>query len=328
MPIPKNTAHDIPFALIKSSDGSILTGASILAFRCLDGGLQQSVAGTISELGNGQYLFQGAAADFNADFTTGLLFKGDNAVPVHVVLQMTYFRKDTEYNIPFLLINASTSLGLTGASPVGVRCLDGEGQESVSGSFVERGNGQYVFQATVEDFAAEDIVGFLITATNAIPVHIIIDLLESYTTTSVLTDTPASVLAHYITGLSLMTVPSVTGDWPLYINYLPDTPDELGAIYDTTPIKDGRAMRGGGVVQHYGVQIVIRAEDPPTGWDKCNILAGQMDTVHKAQTILNGNTYTIHNVSRSGGINYLGEEPGTKRRNVFSVNFLTAISKQ
>jgi hypothetical protein len=327
MPIHKNTAHDVPFALVNSLTGEALTGASVTAYRCLDGGVQTGCAGSVTELGNGQYLFEGAAADFNADYTSGLLFVASNAVPVHVTFQMTYFRKDTTYNIPFLLLNVNTSQGLTGATPSGVKCLDGEAQVAVSGAFVERGRGQYVFQATTVDFGAEDIAGFLITATNAVPVHLIIDLLESYAPTTVLTDTPAAVLANYVTGLALMTVPSANGSWPLYISNMPDAPNNLGAIYNTTPSKDARSMEGGGIIQHYGVQIGIRCSVEETGWDKCNVLAGQLAAVHNAETILNGDTYTIHNVSIIGGVNSLGKETGTKRRNMFTMNFLVDISK-
>ena len=327
MPIHKNTAHDVPFALVDSRDGSAVIGASVTAYRSLDGGVQQSAAGSVVELGNGQYVFEGVAADFNASYTTGLLFMATEVVPVHVVLQMTYFRKDTTYNIPFLLINVNSSEGLIGATPSGVRCLDGGAQQAVSGTFIERGNGQYVFQATEVDFNAEDIVGFLITASGAVPVHLIIDLLESYSATDVLTDTPASVIANYITGMALMTVPSASGDWPLYVSNLPDQPDSAGAVLNTTPVKDGRAMQGGGIVQHYGVQITVRSLDEEIGWDKCNILAGQLAAVHNAETILNGDTYIIRNVTMVGGVNSLGVEPGTKRRRVFTMNFLTDISK-
>jgi len=327
MPIPKNIAQDIPFAIVNVSDGTVLTGATVTAYRVLDGGVQASASGSVVEVGNGQYVFEGLAADFNADYTSGLMFISVDGVPIHIIMQLTYFRKNTAYNIPFMLIDTITSEGLTGATPTGKRCLDGGSQENVSGTFIERGNGQYVFQAVADDFNADNMVGFLITATGAIPVHFIIDLLESYTETSVVTDTPAAILANYLTGLALMTVPSVEGSWPLYISHMPDQPDLAGAIYNTTPIKDGRAMQGGGIIQHYGVQIIIRSKDEETGWDKCNILTGQLSSIHNAETILNGDTYTIHNISIMGGVNSLGMEPGTKRRYVFTMNFLTSISK-
>jgi hypothetical protein len=302
----------------------------VSAYRTLDGAAQESAGGLVTELGNGQYLYEGVAADFNANFTTALLFTAADSIPVHVLLQMQYFRKDTAYNIPFLLINVNTSQGLTGATPAGKRCLDGGGQESVAGSFTELGNGQYVFEATVADFDADDIVGFLITATNAVPLHIIIDLLESYSPTALTGDTPATIVAAYLTGLALMTVPSAAGDWPLYISFLPDGPGiahNAGAIYNTTPIKDGRWLKTGAVFQHYGIQIMLRATSEEAGWDKCKTLAGQLDAVANNDVIVSGTTYRLHNISRVGGINSLGEEPGTKRRRLFSMNFMAAIAE-
>jgi len=327
MPVTKNTAHDIPFALVNATDGQPKTGASVTAYRCLDGGVQESVEGTISELGNGQYLFAGAAGDFDADFTAGFLFVATGVVPVHILMQMQYFRPDIAHDIPFLLVNINTSLGLVGASPVAYRCLDGGVQEPVTGSFAELGNGQYLFQADEEDFDANDIVGFMITATNAVPVHLVIDLLESY---DVVGDSPAAIIASYLTGVALMTVPSAGEDWPLYISYLRDeqgVKDNAGAIYNTSPVKDGRRMVAGTVLQHYGIQIIIRALIEETGWTKCNILANQLDSVVNVDVIKDGSTYRLHNVSRVGGINVLGEEMTTKRRKLFSMNFLVSLTK-
>lgn len=329
MPIHKNTAYDIPFSLVNRLTGLALTGAvaTIDGYRCLDGGLQESVSGTFSEIGNGQYLFEGLAADFNADYTTGLLFVADDAVPVHILLQMTYFRKDTAYKIPFLLINVSTSQGLLGASPSGLKCLDGSSQTSISGSFSELGHGQYLLESTTSDFGADEIAGFLITATNAVPIHLIIDLLESYTATDYVIDSPASVLATYITGQTIMTAPSAGEDWPLFISNLLDTPNNLGIIYDTTPSKDGRYMGSGEVFQHYGIEILIRSVDYETGWVKCNEIAGNLDSVTNTLVSKDDIVYKIHNVSRMGGVNSLGIEEGTKRRNMFSMNFMVSITK-
>jgi len=327
MPVIKNIAHDIPFALVNALGGQPKTGATVTAYRCLDGGVQEAVEGTISELGNGQYLFAGVAGDFNANFTAGFLFVATGAVPVHILMQMQFFRPDISYDIPFLLINVDDSLGLIGALPTAYRCLDGGVQESVSGDFVELGNGQYVFRAEEEDFDANDIVGFMITATNAVPVHLVIDLLESY---DVVGESPAAVVATYLTGVALMTVPSSAGDWPLYISYLRDeqgVKDNAGAIYNTTPVKDGRWMVDGSILQHYGIQIILRALTEETGWAKCNILANQLDSVVNVDVIKDGSTYRLHNISRMGGVNVLGEEMTTKRRKMFSMNFLVSLTK-
>jgi hypothetical protein len=331
MPVRKNAAHDIPFALVNATEGTPLTGASVTVYRVLDGGAQSVAGGSVVEKGSGQYVFEGVAADFNADYSVGFLFTASGAVPVHVLLQMTYFRKDTAYDIPFLLVDVRNSSALTGASPAGKRCLDGGAQASVTGSFVERGNGQYVFQAAVADFDADDVIGFLVTATNAVPKHLIIDLLEAYTVNPLLGDSPASVLATYLTGQALMIVPGAVGDWPLYISSLPDgdnVDDNAGAIYDTAPIKDGRYMGDGEVVNHYGIQLKIRSRTFEEGWDKMNTIAVNLDQVDRQEVTKNSVDYLIQNISRASGVTSLGiETVGTKRRNLFVLNLLMTMEE-
>jgi hypothetical protein len=330
MPLHKNIAYDIPIVLISSITGDVVIGADISVYRCLDGEIQEAGEGTISEIGNGQYVYQGNGSDFNADYTTGLLFIADGAVPVHVLFQMQYFRKDTAYDIPFLLINVNTSLPLISATPQGIRCFSRTGQENVTGTFEERGNGQYVFHATEEDFGGDEIIGFLITATDAVPLHLIIDLLEPYTATDYPTDSPASILATYMTGVSLMTPPSAGENWPLYISSLPDgdnIEDEIGAIFNTTPIKDGRDMKTGEVIEHYGIQIIIRANTEEEGWSKCNEIVSKLDSIFNIRISKGDNIYLLQSASRVGGVGCLGYEDGTKRRRLSQMEYKVSISK-
>jgi len=142
-------------------------------------------------------------------------------------------------------------------------------------------------------------------------------------------DTPASILATWIVGVELMSAPSAGDDWPLFISYLPDginVDDNIGAIYNTTPVKDARNMNTGRVIQHYGIEIMIRALSEESGWDKCNNISGNLDTLFNQAITKDDNTYTIHSISRVGGINSLGYEENTKRRRMFSMNFIVSIT--
>ena len=56
MPIPKNVAQKIPFAMISVLDGSLLTGADVTVYRILDGGVQSLASGSVNEIGNGNKL--------------------------------------------------------------------------------------------------------------------------------------------------------------------------------------------------------------------------------------------------------------------------------
>ena len=176
MAFTKNTAAPLPFGLINAATGQALAGVTPIGYRCIDGGIQAAVAGTVQELGNGQYFLDGQADDFNADYTVGFLFAQANAVPAHLLVQMSRFHKNVAYDIPFRLVRISNGSALVGATVTGYRSIDGAVQAGVGGTFVERGNGQYVYQGVAADFNGDDTVGFLFTAPLAFPMHVTIDI--------------------------------------------------------------------------------------------------------------------------------------------------------
>lgn len=329
MPLLPNRAHDIPFGLVNGLNGAVLTGASPTGYRVLNGGVQAGVSGGIVEKGGGQYLLEGLAADFNASQSIGLLFTATNAIPAHVLIQVEHFKRDTAYNIPFLMTNLSNGGGLTGVSPAGVRCLDGGAQSGVAGPFVERGNGQYVFQATAGDFGATDVVGFMITAANALPVHLVINLMLAQAESDTLGDSPASVLQTWAVGAGYGTLPSSGSTWPIYVANLPDgddVEDDAIRLADSTPIKDGRLMEGP-IVQHYGVHLTVRSRDRDDGWDKINTISSAMDAVHLATVTRNSVDYLLENISRNP-VNFLGLEPqSTKRRFQHTADLLVTMKQ-
>jgi len=176
MAFTKNSAAPLPFHLVAAATGLALPAVVPVGYRVLDGGVQAAVTGTISELGNGQYLLDGQADDFNADYTVGFLFTAAGAIPAHTLVQMSRFHKGIAYDIPFRLVTIADGSALTGAVVTGYRCIDGAAQGAAGGTFVERGNGQYVYQGVAADFNGDDTVGFLFTAANALPMHIAIDI--------------------------------------------------------------------------------------------------------------------------------------------------------
>jgi hypothetical protein len=85
----KNVANQyIYFALVNTSTGLGLTGASVTAYRALDNGSQATATGTTSELGNGQYRFNLSQADTNAD-EGSYLFIATGASPVEKTVVFT-----------------------------------------------------------------------------------------------------------------------------------------------------------------------------------------------------------------------------------------------
>lgn len=74
-------------------------------------------------------------------------------------------------NLTFCLVNASTGAALTGATVTARRSIDGGAQASAGGSVTELGNGQYNFAPSQADTNG-DLIGYLFTATSAIPVNL------------------------------------------------------------------------------------------------------------------------------------------------------------
>ena len=152
----------------------------------------------------------------------------------------------------------------------------------------------------------------------------------------VLTFSPASIMALYLIEVeSIMSQPSDRGeagwDWPLYVSSMPDIKDDCGAIYDVPGLSDGRLMIGQ-VIEHQGVQIKIRSEDYQTGWEKINEIAAILDAIHNDEITIGTSSvdeiiYRIQSLTRSSEIGYLGLEPGTSRRNLFTVNYIVTIKK-
>ena len=147
-----------------------------------------------------------------------------------------------------------------------------------------------------------------------------------------LDDTPANILAQYIVQITeLMVAPSAEAVWPLYVHRLPDgnaVPSNAGAVIDTTPVKDGRIM-GGNTVQHYGVQLLFRSKDVEynEGWVLANKVVVALDGIDNAIITRNGTDYDIISVSRTAALTFIGVEPGTKKRNMFSANVLMTVKQ-
>ena len=139
--------------------------------------------------------------------------------------------------------------------------------------------------------------------------------------------TPALILATYIRAQGLMSIPADDDDWPLYVSYMPDSSGvktNSGAIYDASGKKDGRLMAGT-VIQHYGVQIKIRSSVYTTGWAKLEAIATNLYTIDNAEVTVSGEDYQICNVSRIEPIISLGNEEGTKERQLFKSDFLMTV---
>lgn len=86
-----------------------------------------------------------------------------------------YRKNVASQNLPFALINAATGAAMTGATVSGFRSIDGGAQAGVTGTLSEKANGQYNLALSQADTNGNHI-GYLFTATGAIPAHITVAL--------------------------------------------------------------------------------------------------------------------------------------------------------
>lgn len=140
---------------------------------------------------------------------------------------------------------------------------------------------------------------------------------------------PAQILASFLIDAVLFTTPSAGSTWPLFVSSMPDgemIEQDCAAIYDTAGLKDGRLMSGTNIL-HYGLQIRIRAASYNDGWAKAESVLSAMEAIANEEITIDAVDYVINNVTQTSTITALGAEPGTKRRELLTVNFLATLKE-
>lgn len=112
----KNVAGQyLSFALINTSNGAGLTGATVTAYRALDNGSQTAITGTVTELGNGHYRLNLSQADTNAD-EGSFFITAPNASPVEKTVVFT--AADPSNAASFGLSNLNAQVGSIPTNPL------------------------------------------------------------------------------------------------------------------------------------------------------------------------------------------------------------------
>jgi hypothetical protein len=105
----KNVAgQHLPFVLVNSTSGAVITGASVTARRTIDGGAQGGCTGAVTELANGQYDMALSQADTNGN-NIGYLFTATSALPVHFTVVTTAADPTSATNFGLTNLDAAIS---------------------------------------------------------------------------------------------------------------------------------------------------------------------------------------------------------------------------
>lgn len=126
-----------------------------------------------------------------------------------------------------------------------------------------------------------------------------------------------------------------SSDWQAFSGLMPDNPtfntDNVVAVYDTTPITQGRDHTSGETLLHWGIQVLLRsaASNDAAGQTKIMDIATTFDeTILNTTVTIDSNTYTLFAITRISGPFTLGGTSDASRRRKFSLNVIAAIRQE
>lgn len=135
---------------------------------------------------------------------------------------------------------------------------------------------------------------------------------------------PAEIIRQFLIDREAGSNPLDAEDWPVFVSFLPSSPDNAICVYDTMGQLDGRIMTTGEQVTHPGVQIYTRGLNYPAVWDKIQAIASALD-LQRASIVATdiNHSYKLQNVSRTSDVLSLGiEQEGDRRRYQVVINAL------
>lgn len=141
---------------------------------------------------------------------------------------------------------------------------------------------------------------------------------------------PGNIIRWLIINLGQGTDPQQNGNWPVYWNSEPDTPDNVITVYDTTGILDGRSQIDGEVYKHSGFQVRVRAPKARQVYNQISTLVQQLNENVKMATVgINDDQgqaeYIVCACNQKSDIIDMKKESPTSERSVFVVNYTAAV---
>lgn len=114
-------------------------------------------------------------------------------------------------------------------------------------------------------------------------------------------------------------------DWPVNVSKEADMPDNALTVYNTTGMDDGRSNPDAERMQHYGIQVRVRATSHPAASAKAYAIAILLDEVYTQTIDIGSSSYLLHSVNRVGPPVDVGKETPTSKRSIYTINALAAL---
>ena len=137
-----------------------------------------------------------------------------------------------------------------------------------------------------------------------------------------LTHSPSQIMQKLLVDLSLGTLASAAGSWPITAGQWPDEAtglDDAIFIRGTEGIVQGRSMLDGYQFEKHGITIHVRDTRYGDGRTKAQAIAIALDGVTLRSVTIDESVYVVSGFHRSGSVLELGRE-GETSRYLFNVN--------
>ena len=128
---------------------------------------------------------------------------------------------------------------------------------------------------------------------------------------------PAEILRQLLIDQGLGTSSSA---WPVFVNNMPETPDNCISINDTESVESRRNPVTGDTAVVHGVQVMVRGGTFPLARAKVLAIHEALDRdVLRTAVAVAGTGYVVQAVSRIGAGIPLGTD-GASKRHLWSIN--------
>ena len=137
-----------------------------------------------------------------------------------------------------------------------------------------------------------------------------------------LTHSPSQIVQKLLVDLSLGTLASAGGSWPITCGEEPDEKTGRGSqmfVRTTEGLIQGRSSIDGYVFEKCGIQIMIRDTRYEDGRTKAKDVQVALDAVVLRSIVISSSTYVVTGFHRNGSVIEIGREVGTNRH-LFSIN--------
>lgn len=139
---------------------------------------------------------------------------------------------------------------------------------------------------------------------------------------------PAKVLAEAIIAAELGSGVDDKAEWPTVDGFMPDDPDEIIAVYDTSGLAGSKGMKTGVRSEKPAFEIIVRAMDRSEASQKISSLSTWLSqTLKRTVVLVEGSSYRVDSVTLVGTPAFIGLETEGKRRSLFSLNGRVTISQ-